>query len=90
MEVDQATRLERKPLQKNDENEDEDVHEELKCAVTLWRSSKFKLIGFISWLAVVVIVTEVTLSFNGNRDRIYAEGVPLPYEKINREDNNDF
>lgn len=58
--------------------------------MTLWQSSKFKLIGFVSWLLIVVIVTESVLSYNGNRDRIYSEGSALPYEKIEREDNNDF
>lgn len=60
------------------------------CCVRLWGTSKLKLMLFLSWFVVVVIVTEVTLSIGDNRDRIYAEGSALPYEKMKREDANDF
>jgi hypothetical protein len=60
------------------------------CPTLLWRSSKVKLVLFLLWFILVLISTEVVLSVYDNRDRIYAEGDPLPYEKKSREENSDF
>ena len=98
-ELDQASRLKRnkaaKPIRRDidagDFPPDEDeIPEELVCPTTLWASSKVKLLGFLAWFALIAIITESTLSYEDNRDRIYSEGDPLPYEKHKREDMNDF
>ena len=55
--------------------------EDFTCPVKLWNSSSLKLILFLSWFVIVVLVTEIVPSAMDSRDRIYSEGDALPYEK---------
>lgn len=70
--------------------EEKEEEPELNFFERIWATSKIKIIVFFSWLVFVVLVTEIYLSIGNHRDEVYAEGDPLPYEKMIREQNNNF